>query len=448
MNFLKFIKSKLLKGHTRSIKVKKNILILLFVKGYSVIINLILIPFTLDLLDNYKYGVWITILNVLSFIHLFDIGLGNGLRNKFAEAMANNDFKSAQEYVSTGYFLLGGMTIVLILLFITPWVLINWSIVFNVSENLSEDISALIGITFIFTAIHFTLKLITTLLTADHKPWISVLILAISNTIIILMFLFLKSFLIGNLLAIGIIYTLIPLLVLVIASFIAFTGYFKSVRPKLSAFKKEKIRDLFNLGLRFFMIQIAVLVIFQTDSIIISHVLGPEEVTPYNIVFRYFSIVTVLAGVIMTPLWSAFTEANAQKDFVWMKTIIYKQLKLFIPQVICVLLLIYCAKWIIPYWIGRNIQIPPILLIGMAVFAIQLIWNNIFSFFLNGISYTKTQTITSFIGLSINIPLSIYLANKYGAGGVIIASILSLSFFAIFGALETFKFLNKNETIS
>jgi O-antigen/teichoic acid export membrane protein len=123
MNFLKYIKSKLLKGHTRSVKVKKNILILLFVKGYSVIINLLLIPFTLNLLDNYRYGVWITILNMLSFIHLFDIGLGNGLRNKFSEAMALNDIKSAQEYVSTGYFLLGGMTIVLILLLVITFVL-------------------------------------------------------------------------------------------------------------------------------------------------------------------------------------------------------------------------------------------------------------------------------------------------------------------------------------
>ena len=79
MNFLKYIKSKLLKGHTRSVKVKKNILILLFVKGYSVIINLLLIPFTLNLLDNYRYGVWITILNILSFIHLFEIDSENPL---------------------------------------------------------------------------------------------------------------------------------------------------------------------------------------------------------------------------------------------------------------------------------------------------------------------------------------------------------------------------------
>lgn len=448
MNFLNYIKSHLFKGNPRTVTAKKNILILFFVKGYNIIINLLLIPLTLDLLDNYKFGIWITILNVLSFIHLFDLGLGNGLRNKFSEAMAVNDIKSAQEYVSTGYFLLGGITIVLILLFIAPWLLIDWSVVFNVSKIYLEEISILIGATFFITAIHFTLKLITTILTADHKPWISLSILAITNTIISLMFLFLKPLLIGKLILIGIIYTFIPLLVLAIASYFAFTGYYRSVRPKIRAFKKEKVRDLFNLGLRFFMIQIAVLVIFQTDSIIISHTLGPEEVTPYNIVYRYFSIITVIAGVITTPLWSAFTEANAQKDFVWMKSIINKQLKLFIPQLIFVLFLIYFSKWIIPFWIGKIVQIPLILLLGMAIFSVQLIWTNIFSFFLNGISYTKTQTITSFIGLLINIPLSIYLSSKYGSGGVIIASILSLSFFAIFGALDTYKFFKKHETIS
>lgn len=445
MAILNFIKTKLLGGHERSVKAKKNILSLFLIKGYSIAINLALIPLTLNLLDEYKYGVWITLFTLLSMIQVFDIGIGNGLRNKFSEAIAKNDFISAQQYVSTGYVIMGSISLLLILLFIVPWLFIDWSYFFNVDNSLAKEITVLLGITFVLTAIQFSLKLITTLLTASHKPAISSFIFAISNTIILFFFIVLKSKINGNLVAIGTIYSAIPLVILLIFSFIFFNGKLKNVKPKLSAFKKEKVKDLFNLGMQFFIIQIAVLVIFQTDSLIISHILSPIEVTPYNIAFRYFSVVTMLASIIMTPFWSAFTEAKAKGDFIWIKSIIKKQIKMLIPAVIIILILLLLANLIIPIWLGKEIHLSWTLLIGMALYSLISIWNNIFSFFLNGTSNTKTQMFTSIAGTIINIPLSIYFALKFGVGGVILATVISLSFFAVFGFLETFKYLKNNE---
>jgi len=448
MAFIENLKLKLLGGHERSLKAKKNIIGLFFVKGYSIIINLALIPLTLHFLDDYKYGVWITLFNLLSMIQIFDIGIGNGLRNKFSEAIAKNDFITAQIYVSTGYVIMVAITLLLIVLFIIPWLVIDWSYIFNVDKSLANDISFLVGITFVLTAIQFSLKLITTLLTASHKPAISAVIFAISNTVILLLFLGFKSKINENIVAIGTIYSAVPLAILLASSLIFFNGKLKKVKPKFSAFKKEKVKDLFNLGMQFFVIQIAVLVIFQTDSLIISHTLSPKEVTPYNIAFRYFGIITMLFGIVMTPFWSAFTEAHVKGDFSWIKTIIIKQLKLLIPAVIIIVIMLFLANLIIPIWLGKDINLSWTLLIGMAIFSVISIWNNIFSFFLNGISNTKTQIITSVIGTIINIPLSVYLATYLGTGGVILATVISLSFFAVFGALETFKYLKQHESIS
>lgn len=445
MAFLKSLKKKIFRGHERSVKAKKNILGLFLIKGYSIVINLILIPLTLSLLDEYKYGVWITLFTLLSMIQIFDIGIGNGLRNKFSEAIAKNDFITAQQYVSTGYIIMGAITLLLIVLFIIPWLVIDWSYIFNVDNSLANEISFLVGTTFVLTAIQFSLKLITTLLTASHKPAVSAGIFAISNTFILLLFIAFKVEISDNIVAIGTIYSAVPLLILLVSSFILFNGKLKLIKPKFSMFNKEKVNDLFNLGMKFFVIQIAVLVIFQTDSLIISHTLSPTEVTPYNIAFRYFGIITILSGIVMTPFWSAFTEAHAKGDFSWIKTIIIKQLKLLIPAVIIIVIMLLLANLIIPIWLGKEINISWTLLIGMAIFSVISIWNNIFSFFLNGISKTKTQMITSVIGTIINIPLSIYLALKLGVGGVIIATFVSLLFFAVFGSIETFKYLRNNE---
>lgn len=95
MAFINLIKSKILGGHERSVKAKKNIIALFIIRGFGIAINLALIPLTLNLLDDYKYGVWITLFNMLSWIQIFDIGIGNGLRNKFAESIAKKDFKEA-----------------------------------------------------------------------------------------------------------------------------------------------------------------------------------------------------------------------------------------------------------------------------------------------------------------------------------------------------------------
>ena len=54
-------------------------------------IGLVLVPLTINYLNPTKYGIWITLSSVIGWFSFFDIGLGNGLRNRFAEAIANND---------------------------------------------------------------------------------------------------------------------------------------------------------------------------------------------------------------------------------------------------------------------------------------------------------------------------------------------------------------------
>lgn len=439
---------KFLSGHERSVRAKKNILALFAVRGYSIVINLALVPLTLHLLDEYKYGVWITLFNVISWISIFDIGIGNGLRNKFTECIAQGKIQEAREYVSTGYVVMSGIAASLILLFIVPWHFIDWALVFNVKSELASEIRWLVGITFVLTSIQFCLKLLGTILTASHKPAESALIMSLSNTLVLLIFITGKKWLVDSLIGIGIVYTLIPILVFIIASFVLFSKRFYQVRPSFRFFRRDKVKSLYNLGIQFFIIQIAVLVIFQTDALIIAHTLSPEEVTSYNIVFRYFGVVSMLAGIIMGPLWSAYTEAAAKNDFIWIKQVINKLLKGLLLVFILLLVLYILAPTIIPLWLNYQLELSNVLLVGMAVYTFIAVYNNIFSFLLNGLSITNVQMITSIAGTIINIPLSIYLANRFGNGGVILATIVSLSFFAIFGSIQAFKILKTNESIS
>lgn len=91
-------------GNKRTVLLKKNVIASFVLNGGSILISFVLVPMTLGYLNEYEYGVWLTLNSILSWIYIFDIGLGNGLRNRLTEALARNDFKSAKIYVSTSFF--------------------------------------------------------------------------------------------------------------------------------------------------------------------------------------------------------------------------------------------------------------------------------------------------------------------------------------------------------
>ena len=101
-------------GSERTIKAKKNIIASLLVKMLSIIISLLLVPVTLNYLNSYEYGVWLTLSSILVWINYFDIGLGNGLRNRLTEALAIGDYEKGRIYISTTF------AILLILMYLEP----------------------------------------------------------------------------------------------------------------------------------------------------------------------------------------------------------------------------------------------------------------------------------------------------------------------------------------
>ncbi len=99
---------------------------------------------------------------------------------------------------------------------------------------------------------------------------------------------------------------------------------YKKYAPALKFVKFGYARDLMTLGIKFFFLQIAGIVLYQTSNIIIAQLFGAAEVTPYNIAYKYFSVIPMVMGIITTPFWSAYTEAWIKKDINWIKNSIKK----------------------------------------------------------------------------------------------------------------------------
>ena len=120
----------------RTQKVNRNISYSLIIKGFGILISLLLVPLTLGYLNPYEYGIWITLNSILTWINYFDIGLGNGLRNKLTEALAIKDYNMAQMYVSTALVLLFFIALILYALFLILSSFISWYDILNVESSI------------------------------------------------------------------------------------------------------------------------------------------------------------------------------------------------------------------------------------------------------------------------------------------------------------------------
>ena len=282
--------NKFFKGHQRTVKIKKNIIASFGIKGLSMIVGFLTVRITLDYLDQTTYGIWLTLTSFLGWFSFFEIGLGNGLKNKLSEALANKDYQLGKIYVSTTYGILTFIMAVVAILFFIFNNLIDWTVILNTDKELANDLAYLASIVFGFFFLRFIFQLINIVLTSDQRPALANTFGPIGNLITLIIIYVLTKTTEGSLIYLGWVLSVVPLLILVLASLLFYNTDYRKISPSISHIKIEYAKDLLSLGIKFFAIQMAGLIIYQSSTIIIAQFFGPSEVTTYNIGYKYFSI--------------------------------------------------------------------------------------------------------------------------------------------------------------
>jgi len=392
--FLRFIT----KGHERSVRAKKNILSSLLIKGASIAISFISLPITLNYVDSSTYGVWLTMSSIVGWFVFFDIGLTQGLRNRFAEAKALGDEKLARIYVSTTYAILS-------IIFIGVWVIflivnnfLDWSKILNVSDSMRPDVTTLALIVFTYFCISFVFRIITTILLADQYPAWASLIDLIGQALALLIIIILVKTTEGSVVKLGVALCIAPLVVLIGANFIMFNSKYKRFRPAISHVRFMYARELFNIGLKFFIIQLAGIIQYQTANIIIARNFGTADVTAYNVVYKYFGIPYMIFNIFLIPFWSASTEAYQKKDINWIRNGIRRYNQLGLLMLFGTLLMLIFSSPFYHLWLGEGkVTIAFSLSLWGFVYFNAMMFGGKYVQFLNGISALRIQFITSII---------------------------------------------------
>lgn len=415
MKMLDFIKQ----GTDRSVAVKKNIVGSLFVKGCSIIISLLIVPLTLGYVSSDLYGIWLTLSSIIMWLNFFDIGFTLGLKNKLTEAIALGDMQRGKVLVSTTYFMMIAIFIPLCILLEMIIPHINWASFLNVTGNYNPDIIKTLHILAACLCAQMIVNVLTAVLAAYQKVALSSAFPVIGNFISLFIILLLTKYCPPSLSLLALAVSTIPIFVIIIASFILFSSSFKAVAPSWNFVKKKQIKDLFNLGSKFFLIQAQIVVLYQCTNILISNLSGPSDVTSYNIAYKYITISMMILTIIMAPLWPAFTEAYTKNDYSWMKNVYNKMCKLWGGLTVIVILMIIVSPIVYQLWIGEKAHVPLIMTVLIGIYTIVHSWDIIQVNMINGVGAIKLQTYMTLIGLIVHIPLSLFLGRYVSCYGVI-----------------------------
>lgn len=431
----------------RSKNVKKNILWSAIIKGGSIFINLLFVPITLNYINQERYGIWLTLSSVVMWFNFFDLGLGNGLRNKLAEAAALNDLDAQKKIISTTYASMIVISFFISLLYFLIKPYIEWDRILGVNLKYKLELNQLAFFLVFMFCIQFVLQIINAINNAYQTSFLVSLASLGGNIFSLIFILILRYTVQGKLIYLGIAVFSGNLLSLSLMSLYFFLFKHKELQPRFSNISFAISRNLLGLGGKFLIIQIAAIVQYESTNILISRYFSPKQVTEYNISYKLFNVLLMGFGILISPLWSAVTEASVKGDYQWIYSTHKKMLKNWTLLVLAAVMLLFLAKYVFLVWLGKNVTIPFLTNFGVMLYVIGMTFGMIYVNILNGLGKLRTQYYLSILTMIYFVPLSYYFAIvlKMGVFGITIALVLANINGIIAAPIEFYKIIRKEK---
>lgn len=440
------LQHKVLAGGERSVLLKKNIIVSFLNKAIAVVVSFLLVSVTINYVNTEQYGIWLTLSSLIYWIAMFDFGMTHGFRNRFAESIGNGDRMLCKKYVSTSYVLLSIIFLSLLLILSILNFFVDWSSFLNLDPNIKEMLRVMFYIIIVCFCLKNILRIVTTMFAADQRPAISALISTFESILVLVIIWILTKIKIGNLIDLALVSCGVPLFLILIINVFTFGFWkrYKDLRPTLSFVDFSLSRKILILGGKFFIIQLCMLVIFQTINIIISRYLGPDEVTLYNVAHKYYSVFYSAFIILVTPFWSATTNAYVTGDIDWIKRSLKRLRLILFGCGVGQIVLIVFSPWLIKLWLGNAVEVPIAISVAMAINVWLMTYSSMYMYIINGIGKVTLQMIVYAVFAIGSIPLMVVGTQKIGLFAIIIVTSAVYTALGVLGRIQMKKLLDNN----
>lgn len=386
----------------------QNVLGAFAVKGLSLVVSLFTLPAYMRFFqDQNVLGVWYTILSVLTWVLNFDLGVGNGLRNKLALALAEENRTRARQLISSAYFMIGGLMLALAAAGLILIPLADWNSFFNVESALipAETLVQVVRYAFIGIALQFFLRLVSSILYALQKSAVNNAISLITSVLLLAFALLapvaapaesLKLFSLG--------YVFCANLPLAAATAVVFWGPLKDCRPGRRWVTGSCAKGVLTLGGMFFFCQIFYMVIANTNEFFITQYTDPANVVEYQIYNKLFTLAGTLFMLGLTPVWSAVSRAVAEGDYLWLRRLNRQLLWLTAAAAAAEFAILPFLQILVDFWLGPEaIAVRYDYALVFALFGTTMIGQTTVSAIANGTGRIKLQMLCYGLGVVVKV---------------------------------------------
>lgn len=437
------------KRDKNSLSILINTSLSTIVKILSLLLGLLTTPAYITYLDdNEILGLWFTILSILQWILYFDMGIGNGLRNKLVKPLLNNDMDEVKKYVSSAYIFLFKISIIIVVIIAVLFQFVNFNTIFNIDTKIIDTnlLRQVFLILTISTVLTFILRLITSILYAMQLAFIPSLLSFLTNLFLFIYVSASNFFELNNgILSLAIAYLVCSNAPLIIMTIVVFSTKLKMAKPKLAFYKKEYAIGVLKIGFVFLWTQLMSLILNNTNSYLISYLLGNTYVVEYQLYYKIFSVLGMFMGLLTTAVWSTVTKAKEENDYIWINKAFNRILKLGALAMSAEFLIVIFLQLIFNIWLQENaIKVNYVNAVLFAIMGGVLIWSSIISNFCSGLGLLKCAVICLTFGAIINVPLAVIftkLTNSYIS--IIIANIFSYIPYLILNTIYIKKHIKK-----
>ncbi len=387
----------------------------------AVVLSTILtVPLVLRHLGEERYGLWATVIALTSVLSFADLGIGNGLITTLAQAHGVDDRHRARRLVSTAFFALTAISGAVGLAFSLIAPHIGWASLLNaVGSSAALDAGPSVAVLVAVFLVGLPLSVGQKVQLGLQEGFVTSTWQAlgsIAGLAGVLVAVYLESGVPGLILGA----TGGPLLASLGQNTLLFFRRHPDLRPSLRTADRGASIELTRLGFAFFVMQVMMMLALTSDNLVLSRVRGVRAVTSYSIQAQPFLWITGVASVFLLPLWPAYGDALARREFGWVRSALRRSLvATVLVTAVPAMLVVGFARPLFYLWVGDSVEPEGGLLLSLALWAVCSALGAALSVLLNAAGEMRFQVVTS-IAMGTTVIAAKFLgASRWGARGMV-----------------------------
>jgi O-antigen/teichoic acid export membrane protein len=387
----------------------------------QVLITFFLTPFVIGTLGRDLYGVWVLLNSIMSYFSLGSFGFMTTLVKDLSEAIAIGARRRVDHLISSVFF---GLIAVGLLLSILVFALYSsMDVIFKIPSEYIDTAKNTLLILYLIFLSNFLQQVFFQSLFAAKRLYVATVLSILTNLLIALSTFVLLS--VGySIVEMAFGFLLVTLALGVVTFLVSRKMIGFSIHP--SSFRFSIIKEMAGPSSHYFIIGISVLIVFNSDNIVISSFVGVGAVASYSIAFKVIDTAQTFVWKIVDVLMPNIAMMNVRGNY---RAI----LSLHNRMVACITLIILPLAavlyvWgidIIAWWVGpANAVERPVLSIFIAFMIIHA-WVHVSSVFIAALGVHRLLSYVALFEGVLNLLLSLALVAKFGVFGVAIATLIT-----------------------